>query len=161
MDILDTNFSYAYEYPACEEVDIGRPALLKEGLREEWFNDCLIVSFEYAGDFAAWTKHPSKEGKELYFQGYHFVIGSDNAGFKRSVLLKNVKTQEVFEVPCGEGFRPDLDVNVEDGHVSLCGFAFVIEKGSLPKGRYQVGCMATALVGRQRLCRFVNKFVEV
>ncbi len=161
MDILDTNFSYAYEYPACEEVDISRPTMLKEGLREEWFNDCLIISFEYAGDFAAWIKHPSIEEKELYFQGYHFVIGSDNAGFKRSVLLKNVMTQEVYEVPCGEGFRPDLDVNVEDGHVSLCGFAFVIEKGSLPKGRYQVGCMATALVGRQRLCRFVNKFVEV
>ena len=161
MDILDTNYSFAYEYPACDEIDVCSPKLLKGGLKQEWFNDCLLISMEYADDFTAWTEHPSKAGKELFFQGYQFVIGSDNACFTRSVLLQNEATQAVYEIPCGEVFRPDLDVNVEDGHVSLCGFAFVISKDSLPKGRYRVGCMATALVGRQRLCRFVNKFIEV
>ncbi len=161
MNILDTNYSFAYEYPACDEIDVCSPKLLKGGLNSEWYNDCLLISLEYADDLTAWLEHPGKQGEELYFQGYQFVIGSDNAGFVRSVLLQNEKTQEVYEVPCGEVFRPDLDVNVEDGHVSLCGFAFVIGKDSLPKGRYRVGCMATSLVGRQRLCRFVNKFIEV
>ena len=160
-DILDTNYSFAYEYPACDEIDVCIPKLLKGGLQPEWYNDCLLVSLEYADDFTAWTEHPSKSGNELFFQGYQFVIGSDNAGFARSVLLQNEKTHDVYEIPCGEVFRPDLDVNVEGGHVSLCGFAFVISKDSLPKGKYRVGCMASALVGRQRLCRFVNKFVEV
>ena len=161
MDILDTNYSFAYEYPACDEIDICSPKLVRGGLKKEWYNDCLLVSLEYADDFSAWAEHPGKKGKELFFQGYQFVIGSDNAEFARFVLLRNDKTQEVFEIPCGEVFRPDLNVNVEDGRVSLCGFAFVIAKDSLPKGRYQVGCMAASKVTRLRLCRFVNKFVEV
>ena len=161
MDILDTNYSFAYEYPACEEIDVCSPKLLKGGLKQEWYNDCLLISLEYADDFAAWMEHPDKSGKELYFQGYQFVIGSDNAGFSRFILLQNEKTKEVYEIPCGEVFRPDLDVNVEGGHVSLCGFALVIAKDSIPVGRYRVGCMAVSKVGRQRLCRFVNKFIEV
>ena len=161
MDILDTNYSFAYEYPACEEIDVCSPKLLKGGLKQEWYNDCLLISLEYADDFSAWMEHPDKSGKELYFQGYQFVIGSDNAGFSRFILLQNEKTKEVYEIPCGEVFRPDLDVNVEGGHVSLCGFALVIAKDSIPAGRYRVGCMAVSKVGRQRLCRFVNKFIEV
>jgi len=161
MDILDTNYSFAYEYPACEEIDVCSPKLLKGGLKQEWYNDCLLISLEYADDLTAWMEHPDKSGKELYFQGYQFVIGSDNAAFARFLLLQNEKTKEVYEIPCGEVFRPDLDVNVEDGHVSLCGFALVIAKDSIPAGRYRVGCMAVSKVGRQRLCRFVNKFIEV
>jgi len=161
MDILDTNYSFAYEYPACEEIDVCSPKLLKGGLKEEWYNDCLLISLEYADDLTAWMERPDKEGKELYFQGYQFVIGSDNAGFSRFILLQNEKTKEVYKIPCGEVFRPDLDVNVEGGHVSLCGFALVIAKDSIPAGRYRVGCMAVSKVGRQRLCRFVNKFIEV
>ena len=159
--ILDTNFSYAYEYPAGESVDVCEPKVLKGGLQQEWYNECLLISMEYAADLTAWVEHPDSKGNELYFQGYQFVIGSDNACFRRSVLLKNVDNEEVWEIPCGENFRPDLNVNVPEGNVSLCGFALVIEKSSLPAGKYQVGCMATSLVGRQRLCRFVNKFVEV
>ena len=161
MNILDTNYSFAYEYPACEEIDVCSPKLLKGGLKQEWYNDCLLISLEYADDFAAWMEYPDKSGKELYFQGYQFVIGSDNAGFSRFILLQNEKTKEVYEILCGEVFRPDLDVNVEDRHVSLCGFALVIAKDSIPAGRYRVGGMAVSKVGRQRLCRFVNKFIEV
>ena len=160
-DILDTNYSFAYEYPACDEVDVCSPKLLKGGLKPEWYNDCLLISLEYADDLTAWMEHPSKTGKKLFFQGYQFVIGSDNATFARFLLLQNETTQDVYEIPCGEVFRPDLDVNVEGGHVSLCGFSLVIGKDSLPKGRYRVGCMAVSKVGRQRLCRFVNKFIEV
>jgi len=159
--ILDTNFSFAYEYPAGEELDIGEPKFIKGGLKQEWYNDCLLISMEYAADLKAWLEMPDQSGSELYFQGYQFVIGSDNAAFKRSILLQNVDNKEVWEIPCGKVFRPDLHMNVEEGHVSLCGFALVIDKKSLPEGKYQVGCMAKSLVGRQKLCRFVNKFVEV
>ncbi|MBQ8038814.1 MAG: hypothetical protein IJ274_02910 [Lachnospiraceae bacterium] len=89
------------------------------------------------------------------------MIGSDNAAFLRYILLKNVDTSDIWRISCGEVFRPDLDVNVEEGHVSLCGFALVLDKKSLPKGRYQVGCMSVAMIGRQKLFRFVNKFVEI
>jgi len=159
--ILDTNFSFAYEYPAGEELDIGEPEPIKGGLKQEWYNDCLLISMEYAADLKAWLEEPDQSGEELYFQGYQFVIGSDNAAFKRFILLQNVDSKEVWKIPCGEVFRPDLHVNVEEGHVSLGGFALVINKKSLPAGKYQVGCMAKSLVSRQKLCRFVNKFVEI
>lgn len=159
--ILDTNFSYAYEYPAGEAIDVCEPKLVKGGLQKEWYNECLLISMEYADDLTAWLEQPDRKGNELYFQGYQFVIGSDNACFRRSILLKNVDKEDVWEIPCGENFRPDLNVNVPEGNVSLCGFALVIEKNSLPAGKYQIGCMSTSLVSRQRLCRFVNKFVEI
>lgn len=159
--ILDTNFSYAYEYPAGEAIDVCEPKLVKDGLQKEWYNECLLISMEYADDLTAWLEQPDRKGNELYFQGYQFVIGSDNACFRRSILLKNVDKEDVWEIPCGENFRPDLNVNVPEGNVSLCGFALVIEKNSLPAGKYQIGCMSTSLVSRQRLCRFVNKFVEI
>ena len=159
--ILDTNFSFAYEYPAGEELDVCEPEPVKGGLKQEWYNECLLISFEYAGELEAWLKGPGNTGNELYFQGYQFVIGSDNAGFKRFILLKNVDNGEVYEISCGELFRPDLARNVAEGNASLCGFACVIGKDSLPSGKYQVGCMSASRVDRLRLCRFVNKFIEV
>ena len=159
--LLDTNFSFAYEYPAGEELDVAEPALLKGGLKQEWYNECLLISLEYAGELSAWTEGPDKMGDALYFQGYQFVIGSDNAGFKRSILLKNVESGEIFEIPCGTVFRPDLAQNVKEGNASLCGFACAVEKEKLPAGRYQAGCMAVSRVDRLKLCRFVNKFIEI
>ncbi|MBQ8038813.1 MAG: glycosyltransferase, partial [Lachnospiraceae bacterium] len=49
-NILDTNFSFAYEYPAGEELDFCEPTLIKGGLKQEWYNDCLLISMEYADD---------------------------------------------------------------------------------------------------------------
>lgn len=161
QQILDTNFSFAYEYPAGESLDICEPVLLKGEIKQEWYNECLLVSMEYAGELSAWLEGPDRLGNELYFQGYQFVIGSDNACFERYILLKNVDKGEIYQISCGKTFRPDLAQNVTEGNVSLCGFACIIEKGKLPVGRYQVGCMAVSLVDRLKLCRFINKFVEV
>ena len=160
QEILDTNFSCEYQYPAGTELDVVEPVIVK-GLQPEWYNECLLISMEYAGDLTAWIDLSEQKGGELYFQGYQFVIGSDNSCFSRHILLKNVDNEEIYELPCGEVFRPDLEKNVVDGHVSLCGFALVISKKDLPEGNYQVGCMAKSLISRQRLCRFVNKFVSV
>lgn len=159
--ILDADFSFAYEYPAWGEVEICEPKLLKNGLRKEWYNECLLYGFEHVDDLSAWLELPSKSGEELYFQGYQFIVGSDNACFKWSLLLKNTDTQEIWEVPYNSVFRPDLVRNVAEKHAALCGFACAVEKKKLPEGKYQLGCMATSLVSRQRLCRFVNKFTEV
>lgn len=159
--ILDTNFSCAYEYPAAEELDVCVPKLLKNGVQAEWYNECLLISMEYAGDLTAWLKAPDKSGDTLYFQGYQFVVGSDNAGFERFILLKNADTEQTYSLPCAKVFRPDLEVNVPEGHVSLCGFACVTEKKNLPPGRYQVGCLASSTVSRQKLCRFVNKYINI
>ena len=159
--ILDTRYSGAYEYPAGADVAVEEPSLLKENIREEWYNECLQVSLEYAGDLNAWITSPDASGEHLYFQGYQFVIGSENPCFDRYLLCQNRDSGEIYSIPCVYTFRPDLDRNVSEGHVSLCGFSLVIEKKELPKGRYRVGCMAKSNISRQVLCRFTNKYVEV
>ena len=159
--ILDTRFSYAYEYPAGADVAVEEPALLKEDIKKEWYNECLQISMEYAGDLKAWIEAPDVSGQYLYFQGYQFVIGSENPCFDRYLLCQNQVSGEVYRIPCAYTFRPDLERNVSEGHASLCGFSLVIEKKDLPKGRYRVGCMAKSTISRQVLCRFTNKYVEV
>lgn len=159
--ILDTRYSCAYEYPAGADVAVEVPTLFGENIKEEWYNECLQVSLEYAGDLNAWTTMPDESGDYLYFQGYQFVIGSENPVFDRYLLCQNTESGEIFSIPCIYTFRPDLDRNVREGHASLCGFSFVIEKKDLKKGRYRVGCMAKSSISRQVLCRFTNKYVEV
>lgn len=159
--ILDTRYSCAYEYPAGADVAVEIPSPLKENIKEEWYNECLQISLEYAGDLNAWTTMPDETGDYLYFQGYQFVIGSENPGFDRYLLCQNTESGETFSIPCIYTFRPDLDRNVSEGHASLCGFSLVIEKKDLKKGRYRVGCMAKSSISRQVLCRFTNKYVEV
>ena len=104
---------------------------------------------------------PDASGDYLYFQGYQFVIGSENPCFDRYLLCQNTETGENYSIPCVYTFRPDLDRNVREGHASLCGFSLVMKKKELPKGRYRVGCMAKSNISRQVLCRFTNKYVEV
>lgn len=159
--ILDTRYSFAYEYPAGADVAVEEPTLLKDCIKEEWYNECLQVSLEYAGDLNAWIAQPDELGDYLYFQGYQFVIGSQNPCFDRYLLCQNEDVGEIYSIPCIYTFRPDLDRNVAEGHASLCGFSLVIEKKDLPKGRYRVGCMAKSNISRQILCRFTNKYVEV
>ncbi len=159
--ILDTRYSCAYEYPAGADVAVEAPTLLREKLKEEWNNECLQTSLEYAGDLNAWTTMPDESGDYLYFQGYQFVIGSENPGFDRYLMCQNTESGEVYTIPCTYTFRPDLERNVSEGHVSLCGFSLVIEKKDLKKGRYRVGCMAKSSISRQVLCRFTNKYIEV
>ena len=159
--ILDTNYSFAYQYPAGSDVAMEEPSLMKGDVQQEWYNECLQVSMEYAGELSAWLEGPDQTGDYLYFQGYQFVIGSDNPEYARYILCKEENSGQIWTIPCIPTFRPDLEKNVTEGYAALCGFSFVIEKNSLPKGRYRIGGMAKSRIGRQVLCRFLNKYIEV
>lgn len=179
--ILDTYFSSAYEYPAGSDVAVETPQLMKEAIRDEWYNECLLISLEYAGDLHGWMNGPQgdEDAKEniledteangnadaqngyLYFQGYQFVIGSQNPAFERFLLCKHVESGRVYQIPCVYTFRPDLDRNVKEGHTSLCGFSLVVKKTDMEPGRYRLGGMAKSSISRQVLCRFTNKFLEI
>lgn len=167
--ILDTHFSAAYEYPAGSDVAVETPQLMKETIRDEWYNECLLISLEYAGKLQDWMMGPqihekSKEDTEdeyLYFQGYQFVIGSENPIFARFLLCQHVDSGRIYRIPCAYTFRPDLERNVKEGHTSLCGFSMVVKKSDLEPGRYRLGCMQKSSIDRQVLCRFTNKFLEI
>ena len=87
-EILDTNYSYAYQYPAGCDVAVAEPYKWKQPIKDEWYNECLQISMEYAGELEAWTDFPGKKGDFLYFQGYQFVIGSENPCFVRYLLCR-------------------------------------------------------------------------
>lgn len=159
--ILDTRYSFAYEYPAGEDICVETPSLLETDLKKEWENECLQISLEYAGELKDFHPQADAEGEYLYFQGYQFIIGSENPCFDRFVLCCNTETGKIYKIPCMPVFRADLDRNVEKGHASLCGFCFAVKKEDMKQGRYRVGCMAKSRISRQVLCRFTNKFIII
>ena len=161
-DILDTNFSGAYQYESGRSAQQMMPSLMKNPLKEKWHNECLIVSVEYADSLEKWIQIDAEETNGIYFQGYTFVTGSDNACYKRFVLLKNAKSGQIYTLPCNNIFRPDLEMNLDEReHALLCGFSIMIDKASLPKGEYQVGALAKDCCSRQRLYQFSGKYVTI
>lgn len=179
--ILDTYYSAAYEYPAGSDVAVETVQVMEEKILEEWHNECLLISLEYAGDLHDWMNGPQDcedvqenafgdtevngnadtEKEYLYFQGYQFVIGSENPAFERFLLCEHVGSGEIYQIPCAYTFRPDLDRNVKEGHASLCGFSLVADKKEMKPGRYRLGGMAKSSISRQVLCRFTNKYIEI
>ena len=161
-DILDTNFSYTFEYMWENNREEKEAEVFKNKLRPEWENECVLISMEYAGFLENWIDFASTEKNTFYLQGYSFVAGSDNACYKKSILLLNEETGLCYEVPCNEVYRTDLQTNLEEElHASMCGFAVSFGKNKLEKGTYRIGIFADSKVSRQKLYRFCQKTITV
>lgn len=161
-DILDTNYSCAYQYESGRSANQQTPVFMKQSLKPTWENECLIVSMEYAGSLEKWISQKEPEGSGIYFQGYAFVTGSDNACYKRFLLLQHTESGDVYTLFCDDVFRPDLELNLDEKEQALlCGFSIVMDKNSLPKGEYRVGVLAKDCCSRQRLYQFTGKYVTI
>ena len=161
-DILDTNFSYAYQYESGRNAIQSVPIKYTKNLKNKWVNECLIVSMEYAGDLEEWIEACAKDGKGIYIQGYSFVTGSDNACYKRDILLLNEESGLIYAVPCNDIYRPDLEVNLNnEKNTLLCGFSVMFDKESIKEGEYRVGVLASDKCGRQKLYNFTGKYLKV
>ncbi len=161
-DILDTNFSYAYQYESGRNAMQTMPVLLKKELKDEWENECLIVSMEYAGELGEWIEARKSDDTGIYIQGYSFVTGSNNACYQRNILLMNEDNGLIYMVPCNDIFRPDLEVNLDnEENTILCGFSVMFDKDSIEKGEYRVGVFAKDKCSRQRLYRFTGKYIVI
>ena len=103
---------------------------------------------------------PEENG--YYFQGYSFVIGADNACYKKQLLLKNTRNNQVFKIPVDNRYRLDIKNNLSDQlNVDLTGFAAKLQKEVLPAGVYQFGMLAADQCSRLKLVNWSNWVLEV
>lgn len=170
-DILDTGYSFAYEYPEGRQLAVEKPeALLKlpEGSRRD---ECVAVSVEYAGDLQGWFLDPEKAEeiarklgtkKAVYLQGSAVVLGSDNAVFSKRILLHHEETDGWYEISPDWKYRPDIFVNLPDQrNAALSGFACLADMRYLPEGSYEVGILVSHKFARQNLLRVTTRKIVI
>ncbi|MCH5270553.1 MAG: glycosyltransferase [Lachnospiraceae bacterium] len=136
---------------------------LPENMKQD---PCVMVGVETAMDIRKWkygTVSTSREFKEdleecgYYFQGYSFVIGADNACYKRMLLLQNKISDVIICVPVVDEWRPDIKKNADDQlNVDLTGFAVRVRTEDIPAGHYRLGILAEDKCSRQKLVNWSN-----
>lgn len=186
-DMLEQAYSPAYRY----QVTLDMPwseAVLDTGVVGKAREDkCLVVGMECAMDIFKWKygvpaehmpgifeekgeKSPEKDARRsesfgdtgYYFQGYSFIIGADNACYKKNLLLKNKDDGRVWQIPVDNRYRPDIKNNLQDQqNVDLTGFAAKLKKNAVPEGVYQFGMLAEDKCSRLKLVNWSNWVLEV
>lgn len=177
-DMLESTYS-----PACHyQVTLDMPwAEVKDGtknVRAAREDSCLVIGMECAMDIYKWKygvellKRKSKDGhaelkphsEEMgyYFQGYTFVIGSDNACYENRLLLRNLEGNQIYEISIDKRFRPDIKNNLSDQlNVDLTGYAAKLPCGKIAAGTYQFGMLAIDRCSRQKLINWSSWTLEI
>ena len=130
----------------------------------------MVLGMECAMDIYKWKygveaergggeADPSDQG--YYFQGYSFVIGADNACYKRTLILKEKDNGRIIEIPVEDQYRQDICDNLKDQvNVQLTGFAAKVRLSDVPKGRYRFGMLVRERCSRQKLIGFSSWVLE-
>ena len=120
------------------------------------------------------------EDQGYYFQGYSFVIGSDNACYKKELLLRRIGdgNQQAVENSAGKGekmpkpviysisiekkCREDIKANLKDQvNVDLTGYAAKLKPGAVSAGKYQFGMLAKDACSRVKLVNWSSWTIEI
>lgn len=171
---LDTNFSFVFEFDYDMENALNhfnrserygfeqykKIKALPKKIRED---NCLVPMIEYAGDVRNWhvvgenvTDIMEKLGEQkiAYFQGNIVVLGSNNACYKKSIVLRNEENGELYMIEPARKHRPDLYTNLPDQeNVALSGFSFLMDLKDMPEGNYEIAVMARDMISGQCLYR--------
>ncbi len=170
-DMLESEYSPAYRY----QVTLDMPwsaAVPADGPLDRAREDrCLVVGMECAMDIYKWQYGVSPDKGKIkvkpedmgyYFQGYSFVIGADNACYKKKLLLKNRENEKVWSIPVESRYRQDIKRNLKEQlNVDLTGFAAKMRREDLPAGIYQFGMLAEDNCSRQKLVNWSNWILEI
>lgn len=169
-DILDTSYSFDYEYPHHMHLAVEHPTSMQElpkGTRED---QCVAPMVEYAGDLQGWFLEEDLIGKiegimgtnhAAYLQGNVVVLGSDNACFEKKIVLRHDPSGELYEISPEWFYRPDVFSNLQDQtNVALSGFACLVNMDAMPAGRYEVGILVTDKISKQSLLRVTTRSIE-
>lgn len=169
-DILDTNYSFDYEYPHHKHLAVEHPVSMTGLPKGTRMDECVAVMVEYAGDLKGWFLEDELVEKiqdtmdcisAAYLQGNTVVLGSDNACFEKKVILRHEETGEVFQITPEWYYRPDIFQNLQDQvNVALSGFACLINMKEMPHGRYEVGILAKDKISGQHLLKVTTRSVE-
>lgn len=159
-DILDTNYSFIYEYDYRDVLQDGIVVPFNKDIKEHWHNECLMVSLEYAGDLERYEDQKNKPSDYALISGYAFVAGSDNALFSRSIILKGEKSS--FIVKTVNVYRPDLEINLNpEEYALMTGFCVKINMKNLPPDTYRIAVLAESGSSRLKLYKKTNKYIKV
>lgn len=120
------------------------------------------------------------EDQGYYFQGYSFVIGSDNACYKKELLLRRItdgsrQTSEnsvgkdekmsqsaIYSISIEKKCREDIKANLKDQvNVDLTGYAAKLKPGAVPAGKYQFGMLAKDACSRVKLVNWSSWTIEI
>lgn len=170
-DMLESEYSPAYHY----QVDLSMPWAKvdkKDSLPENIKEDgCVVIGMEGAMDIYKWKYgvkpelgkvEPVAEDMGYYFQGYTFVIGANNACYKKTLLLENKENKQVFYVQTEDKYRPDIRKNLKDQlNVDLTGFAGKVRLEDVPEGVYRFGMLAEDRCSRQKLVNWSSWVLRV
>ena len=169
-DILDTGYSFAYEYPHHMHLAVEHPTPMQglpKGTRED---PCVAPMVEYAGDLQGWFLEEDLIDKiegimgtnhAAYLQGNVVVLGSDNACFEKKLVLRHDSSGELYEISPEWFYRPDVFTNLQDQtNVALSGFACLVNMDAMPAGRYEVGILVMDKISKQSLLRVTTRSIE-
>lgn len=171
MDMLESEYSPAYRYEVTIDMPWAEASLCTKEVLSAREDRCLVVGMECAMDLYKWQYGVSPDKGEVkissdemgyYFQGYSFVIGADNACYKKTLLLKNKEFGEVWGIALARRYRQDIKENLKDQlNVDLTGYAAKLRKKILSPGVYQFGMLAVDQCSRQKLVNWSNWVLEV
>ena len=209
-DMLETEYTPAFRYqvdlsmPWAKVKECTREVL---AARED---ECLVIGMECAMDIYKWKYGVSPEKRKTknldldkedyskkekdhcndssndsgdqgyYFQGYSFVIGSDNACYKKELLLRRIadgnqqmlgnsvgKDEKmprpvIYSISIEKKCREDIKANLKDQvNVDLTGYAAKLKPGAVPGGKYQFGMLAKDACSRVRLVNWSSWTIEI
>lgn len=138
------------------------PVLRRKNLPEKWTDPVLRLGVEYANSLDEWYLGPFASGtrKGYYIKGYSFVIGADNALYRRTLLLRG--ESGIWELPVCDMVREDIRAHLEDQvNVELTGFIVCFGEGALPEGSYTVGMLARDRSSRQRIVNWSDVTLKI
>ena len=160
-----------------DEIESSNAVFVSSGYPESWNNECVWFRTDYIGSLSKWNKMYYKGRKEepvnntgYFIKGYSFVIGSDNALFERTLLLRRVNSSDdltpvesgVYSFKVHDMLREDVEKNLKDQTgVEITGYRIRIEDGILPSGTYQAGMLFKDMTSRTRVMNWGTKTMEV
>lgn len=169
-DRLDVEYTLEYQYHMLEDMQWSKPKRDTKNAENAREDKCLVIGMECAMDIYKWKYGVSKDKGKVradsqdmgyFFQGYSFVIGSDNACYRRKLLLKNKENGSILSVPVENRYRQDIKNNLKDQmNVELTGFAAKVQNGEIPAGTYRFGMLAEDMCSRQKLVNWSNWVLE-
>ncbi len=159
-DILDNNYSFIYEYDYRDATSQGELEPFTKTIKKKWYNECLMISLEYAASLERFEDISSKSSSTALISGYAYVAGSDNSCIKRSIILKGKEHSFIIDAP--SVYRPDLEINLDpEEYALMCGFSVSIDLKRLPKDTYRIAILAQSRCSRLKLYGETNKYIKV
>ncbi len=157
---LDTSIAAAYEdgKTAVQHVEKLKMCARKEEKtvfsqksEHEKLNPCLKFEVEQLYQ---------QESDSIHVAGHAFVVGSDNAQFRHTLMLKG--DEQIYSIELFPILRNDLARNMPDQkNVALSGFHVVIPIKKLQKGKYRIELYTKDKASSLRLRQSSNVFMNI